>query len=500
MRRMLVPAALALLVCCFSVIAACSGDSSHKQNNPVPVLTSVSPTSATVGGAAFTLTVNGSSFVTGSIVRWNGAARTTTYVSSTQLTAAIPAADLASTGAVQVAVANPIPGGGTSSAITVTIQSPTYLLTDLGTLGGSRSKGVAINASGQVTGFAYTAGDAEEHAFVTQNDVMIDLGTLGGSRSYGNDINASGQVTGFAYTAGDAEEHAFVTQNDVMIDLGTLGGSRSYGAAINTSGQVTGFAYTVGDAEEHAFVTQNGVMIDLGTLGGSSSYGAAINTSGQVTGIASTAGDAEEHAFVTQNGVMIDLGTLGGRFSYGTAINASGQVTGMASTAGQWVGMGHPFVTQNGVMIDLGTLGGRRSGGVAINASGQVAGASDVGEEAEHAFVTQNDVMIDLGTLGGSRSEGNDINASGQVTGWAYTTGDTESRAFLYSDRRMLDLNSLVNPDSPLAPYVVLTEGVAITDTGYILANGYNIQTSEFQAFLLSAAPVLGNSPSARTR
>ena len=33
----------------------------------------------------------------------------------------------------------------------------TYRLTDLGTLGGSCSQGVAINASGQVTGFACTA-------------------------------------------------------------------------------------------------------------------------------------------------------------------------------------------------------------------------------------------------------------------------------------------------------------------------------------------------------
>jgi hypothetical protein len=121
---MLSPGAVALIVCVFSAVAACSGDSSNKHNNPAPVLTSVSPTSATVGGEAFTLTVNGSNFVMGSVVQWNGAARTTTYASSTQLTAAIPAADLASTGTAQVTVVNPAPGGGTSSVVTVTVQSP----------------------------------------------------------------------------------------------------------------------------------------------------------------------------------------------------------------------------------------------------------------------------------------------------------------------------------------------------------------------------------------
>src|SRR5439155_17781808 len=66
--------------------------------SPTPVLTTLAPSSATVGGAAFTLTVTGSGFVPASTVRWNGAARTTTFVSATQLTAAIPAADLASQG------------------------------------------------------------------------------------------------------------------------------------------------------------------------------------------------------------------------------------------------------------------------------------------------------------------------------------------------------------------------------------------------------------------
>ncbi|MGH7178831.1 MAG: IPT/TIG domain-containing protein, partial [Tepidisphaeraceae bacterium] len=86
--------------------------------NPVPTLASLSPSSATVGGQNFTLTVNGTNFVNGSVVRWNGQNRTTNFVSSAQVTAQIPASDLAAAGMAQVTVFNPSPGGGASNALT----------------------------------------------------------------------------------------------------------------------------------------------------------------------------------------------------------------------------------------------------------------------------------------------------------------------------------------------------------------------------------------------
>ncbi|MEW5868602.1 MAG: hypothetical protein AB1894_04950, partial [Chloroflexota bacterium] len=102
-------------------------------DNPVPTLSNLNPSSATAGGAAFTLTVNGANFVNGSVVRWNGSDRTTTYVSATQLTAAITAVDIASTGTVPVIVFNPAPGGGTSNAMNFTIiaQNPVPTLSNL---------------------------------------------------------------------------------------------------------------------------------------------------------------------------------------------------------------------------------------------------------------------------------------------------------------------------------------------------------------------------------
>ncbi len=93
--------------------------------NPAPTLASLSPSSATEGGSAFTLTVTGTNFVSGSTVQWNCSARATTFVSGTQLTAAMSAGDIATAGTVSVTVANPSPGGGTSNALTFTINNPT---------------------------------------------------------------------------------------------------------------------------------------------------------------------------------------------------------------------------------------------------------------------------------------------------------------------------------------------------------------------------------------
>src|SRR5882724_6488242 len=85
-----------------------------------PTVSSLSPTCATAGGPQFTLTVNGTNFVSGSTVNWNGTPLTTTFVSATQLTATVPASLIASAGTASITV-----GGcaSTSGAVTLTISA-----------------------------------------------------------------------------------------------------------------------------------------------------------------------------------------------------------------------------------------------------------------------------------------------------------------------------------------------------------------------------------------
>ena len=86
--------------------------------NPVPIVNQpLLPAAALPGTAGMTLLVNGSGFVPGSVVYWNGTPRVTTAVSGTQLSGALTAADLASPNTGAVSVVNPAPGGGQSNAV-----------------------------------------------------------------------------------------------------------------------------------------------------------------------------------------------------------------------------------------------------------------------------------------------------------------------------------------------------------------------------------------------
>jgi redox-regulated HSP33 family molecular chaperone len=100
-------------------------------NNPLPTVSSISPTGRTAGDAAFTLTVNGRGFVNGAVVRFNGSDRTTTFVDSTQLTAEISAADVAAAGNYAVTVFNPTPGGGSSNATELTVNNPVPMVSSI---------------------------------------------------------------------------------------------------------------------------------------------------------------------------------------------------------------------------------------------------------------------------------------------------------------------------------------------------------------------------------
>jgi DNA-binding beta-propeller fold protein YncE len=85
--------------------------------NPTPTVSTLDPDNKVVNSAEFTLTVNGTGFVSGSTVRWDSADLATTYVSGTQLTATVPAGNLTSASTVPVTVYNPAPGGGESASV-----------------------------------------------------------------------------------------------------------------------------------------------------------------------------------------------------------------------------------------------------------------------------------------------------------------------------------------------------------------------------------------------
>jgi hypothetical protein len=152
-------------------------------NNATPVLSSLAPTSTIAGSVAFTLTVNGTGFVNGAVVNFNGAARVTTFVSGVQITAAITAADVATVGSIPVTVTNPAPTAGPSAALTFTVNNPVPTVTTLGNTHapGGTAFTLTVNGTNFVAGSVVNFnGKAEVTTFVsaTQVTAAIPMGDV----------------------------------------------------------------------------------------------------------------------------------------------------------------------------------------------------------------------------------------------------------------------------------------------------------------------------------
>lgn len=143
-------------------------------DNPVPSIANINPNSATAGGAGFLLTVYGSGFIRTSTVQWNGNNRNTTFLSATQLTAAIYPNDYAAVGTAFITVSNPGPGGGVSNTQAFIVRNSAKPLAATGTATPSSMKaGETVLLIVKVTPGSDPAS--------TGLRVLADLTSIGGS-------------------------------------------------------------------------------------------------------------------------------------------------------------------------------------------------------------------------------------------------------------------------------------------------------------------------------
>jgi probable HAF family extracellular repeat protein len=191
---------------------------------------------------------------------------------------------------------------------------------DLGTLGGAFAQAFAINDSGFITGNSQVVSSAIRsgpvHAFLSPSPMsavpirMRDLGTLGGSFSFGISINANNHVVGYSTVNNvDSRVHAFLFAGNTMKDLGTLAPNsinpledQSVALGINSSDRVVGYTYLpaltpntdpavqpgTSPVRQVAFVWSQGAMTDLNKLIGAAAEtyhlnsAMAINDNGQI--------------------------------------------------------------------------------------------------------------------------------------------------------------------------------------------------------------------------
>lgn len=305
----------------------------------------------------------------------------------------------------------------------------------------------------------------------------------------GNAISLPGVLAGDNTNAGGNPE-AFSYFNGTSSDLGVLSVSgvtpsteSSNANAVNLIGLIVGDS-TVPGQYTHAVTFCNGTVKDLGTInGGQNSSAAAVNDLGQIVGNSniSSTDNVTTHAFVTAKGTLQDLGTLAGTgSSEAFGINDFGVIVGQSNTANGDV---HGFTYENSKFVDIGTLGGSISAAVAVNQLGIVAGyASIAGDVNTHAIIYYRGHITDLGVLDQGDSFALAINDLGQVVGTSgLNSTDGVIDAFIYSDGKLQDLNTLIDPSLG----ITLNSATAINDAGQIVVSGTDSQGNS-ATFLLT--------------
>lgn len=272
-------------------------------SNPVPTLASIAPNSVTAGAAAQVVTLAGTGFVAASIVSWNGNALAASYISPTELTASIPATDLAAAGSAQITVVNPTPGGGTSSALTFTINpaAPTAVLSGTTLSFGSVIEGTSSAAQPVTLTNSGTA--ALSITSIAASGSFSETNSCGSSLAIGANCQISitfaptsataltGAVTIMDNAPGSPQTVSLSGTGVAAFSLGAASGG-SPSASVSSGGTATynlavtaavGFSGSVAlgcsGAPEYAACTVSRVSANL-TSGGSANFSVTVTTTG----------------------------------------------------------------------------------------------------------------------------------------------------------------------------------------------------------------------------
>jgi hypothetical protein len=245
------------------VFAGCGGGSSSSSSsqNPVPSITSLSPSTSPAGSRALALTVTGTKFISGSVVRWNGSTRATTYVSSTSLNATITPDDMAASGSATVTVYNPSPGGGTSGGLSFTISSVSplaFLTKQLPDAAHDKEYSYALQASGGIPPYTYTvlSGNIPSGLSLSSNGVISGIpASFSADTTFGFEV----QVSDFSY-----QPLAAMQSFNILARAGSLGRNDTCSAATHVSnGVIRASISPYGDVDVYSFEGTAGSSVTI---------------------------------------------------------------------------------------------------------------------------------------------------------------------------------------------------------------------------------------------
>lgn len=167
---------------------------------PTPTITSISPTAVKAGSGDTTLTVNGTNFASNSVVSVNSVAEATSYVSSSQLTAVIPAAQIASGAQLSVVVANGSVTSGSGTPVSLEIDNPAPTISSISpaaVLLGATAPVITVAGTGFVSTTAINVnGNARPTTYVSSTAVKATLSTADVSAAASLSITAVNPTPG----------------------------------------------------------------------------------------------------------------------------------------------------------------------------------------------------------------------------------------------------------------------------------------------------------------
>ena len=319
----------------------------------------------------------------------------------------------------------------------VCLQAGTvYTVTDLGLLpGGSITAASGISSNGLVVGSGDTDTAFSLPFLWTAGPGLSVVDPVNSQFAFGAGVNAAGVVVGSELNNDSGAFRAFVNDGSGATDIPILpGGANNFATAINNSGTVAGYSETTSaGGDVMAFSYSGGVLTALGTLsGGTTSQANAINTSGHIVGQSDSSASSDLHPAIWIGSGWTDLGVFSNDYLSGaaTAISNADQVAGTLNAASGGGSTGFLWTASGGMTLLGALISGGDSQAYGVNSAGTVVGTSDY-----VAFLYSNSKMYDLNTLLDSSSTGwqlNEalaINDQGQIAG----TGlyDDQQRAFL---------------------------------------------------------------------
>ena len=162
-------------------------------DNPAPTIASLSPASETMGSTSTLLTVTGTGFVPTTVINVNGTARTTTFISGSQVSLTMTAADVSAVASLSLTAMNPAPGGGTSTPATLAIvaSNPTPTITSVNPATeviGTSSPVIAVSGTGFTPSTVIDVnGNARTTTFTNATQVNVTLAAA--------DVSATGNLS-----------------------------------------------------------------------------------------------------------------------------------------------------------------------------------------------------------------------------------------------------------------------------------------------------------------